>query len=204
MKKITLSALAVLAATAAAPAFAQEAGDWTIGLGIANVNPKSGNGELDAIVPGAGIDVGSDTQLSFTAEYFFTPNIGLEILAATPFSHDISIEGVGDAGDTKHLPPTISLNYHFTNFEGFKPYIGVGLNYTNFFQESSPLGKLELEDSFGLAAQIGVDIPVTETGALRLNARYIDIDTDVKLNGTKIGTAEIDPVVLGIAYVMTF
>ncbi|WP_424971558.1 OmpW/AlkL family protein [Dinoroseobacter sp. S76] len=200
MKKITLSALAVLAATAAAPAFAQEAGDWTIGIGIANVNPKSDNGDL----AGMRTEIDDDTQLSFTAEYFFTPNIGVEILAATPFSHDIDVGNGAVTGETKHLPPTVSLNYHFTNFEGFTPFVGVGLNYTTFFEESSSAGKLELDDSFGLAAQVGVDIAVSETAAIRLNARYIDIDTDVKLNGNKVGTAEIDPVVLGIAYVMTF
>lgn len=200
MKTILLSTIAVIAITATAPAFAQAAGDWTIGIGIANVNPKSDNGDL----AGLSTEIDSDTQLSFTAEYFFTPNIGLEILAATPFSHDIDVGNGAVTGETKHLPPTISLNYHFTQFDGFKPYVGVGLNYTNFFEESSSAGDLELDDSFGLAVQVGVDIPVWERGAIRLNARYIDIETDVKLNGTKIGTAEIDPVVLGIAYVLSF
>lgn len=200
MKTILLSTIAAMTLAAAGPALAQSAGDWTIGIGAANVNPKSDNGTL------AGFDasIDSNTQLSFTAEYFITNNIGIEVLAATPFSHDITLSGVGDAGKTKHLPPTVSVNYHFTQFEGFKPYVGVGLNYTTFFDESSPLGDLKLDDSFGLAVQVGVDFPVWERGAIRLNARYIDIETDVKLNGTKIGTAEIDPVVLGIAYVLSF
>jgi outer membrane protein len=202
MKTVLLSTLAALAVTAATPVLAQSAGDWTIGIGVINVNPDSDNG---AVVGGTlDVEVDSDTQLSFTAEYFFTENIGLEILAATPFTHDIDVGNGAVTGETKHLPPTVSVNYHFTQFQGFKPYVGVGLNYTNFFEESSSAGKLELDDSFGLAVQVGVDIPVWERGAIRLNARYIDIETDAKLNGADIGTVKIDPVVLNLAYVLSF
>lgn len=202
MKTLLLTtAAAALAITAAAPALAQSAGDWTIGLGLAYVDPKSDNGSLlDGAVD---VEVGSDTQLSFTAEYFFTENIGLEILAATPFSHDISLNG-NEVAETKHLPPTVSLNYHFRQFDGFKPFVGLGINYTNFFEEKIDGGELELDDSWGLAAQIGVDVPVSETGAVRLNVRYIDIETDAKLNGADIGTVEIDPIVWQVAYVFTF
>jgi outer membrane protein len=202
MKRILLSTIAALAVTTAAPVLAQSAGDWTIGIGVINVNPDSDNGSISG--GGPDFEIGSDTQLSLTAEYFFTSNIGLEILAATPFTHDVGVEGLGNIGETSHLPPTVSVNYHFTQFAGFKPYVGVGINYTNFFEESSSLGKLELDDSFGLAVQVGVDIPVWERGALRLNARYIDIETDAKLNGTDIGTVTIDPVVLNLAYVLSF
>lgn len=203
MKTLLLTtAAAALAITAAAPALAQSAGDWTIGLGIAHVDPKSDNG---SVAGGLDVEVDSDTQLSFTAEYFFTDNIGLEILAATPFTHDIDVGDGALTGETKHLPPTVSLNYHFRQFDGFKPFVGLGINYTNFFEEKISGGNtLELDDSWGLAAQIGVDIPVTDTGALRLNVRYIDIETDAKLNGADIGTVEIDPIVWQVAYVFTF
>ena len=45
---------------------------------------------------------------------------------------------------------------------------------------------------------------VTEKGAVRLNVRWFDIDSDVKLNGTDIGTAEIDPWLIGVSYVHRF
>jgi outer membrane protein len=197
--KHTLIALVIAAATATS-ASAQSQGDITLGLGIASVIPKSGNGTL----AGGAADIGNDVRPSITAEYFVRDNLGIEILAATPFEHDINISGVGYAGTTKQLPPTLSLNYHFPTNSAFKPYIGAGVNYTAFFQEESALGTLELEDGFGLAVQVGMDYQLNDRAALRANLRWIDIDSDVTLDGAYIGKAEIDPYVLNLAYVVKF
>lgn len=183
----------------AAPAFAQSQGDWTFGVGIINVNPKSDNGTL----AGAAATIDDDTQISFTAEYFIRDNIGIELLAATPFEHDINIAGVGSAS-AKQLPPTLSVNYHFPTKGKVKPFIGAGINYTTFFEEKTALGALKLDDSWGFALQAGADWQVSDKGALRLNVRYMDIETDATLNGTAIGTAEIDPVTIGVSYVHRF
>ncbi|APX17364.1 hypothetical protein BWR17_17020 [Phaeobacter inhibens] len=196
-----VSALALSAALAAlaGPALAQSQGDWTLGVGIANVNPKSHNGT----VAGAAATIDDDTALTFTAEYFIRDNIGIELLAASPFEHDISLNGAYTA-TTKHLPPTLSVNYHFPTQTKFKPFVGVGINYTTFFEESSPAGVISLDDSVGLALNLGADWQISDRGALRVNVRYMDIETDVTLNGTKIGTAEIDPVTVGFGYVHRF
>ncbi|AUQ69904.1 OmpW/AlkL family protein [Phaeobacter inhibens] len=196
-----VSALAFSAALAAlaGPALAQSQGDWTLGVGIANVNPKSDNGT----VAGAAATIDDDTALTFTAEYFIRDNIGIELLAASPFEHDISLNGAYTA-TTKHLPPTLSVNYHFPTQTKFKPFVGVGINYTTFFEESSPAGVISLDDSVGLALNLGADWQISDRGALRVNVRYMDIETDVTLNGTKIGTAEIDPVTVGFGYVHRF
>lgn len=199
--KLTTSALALTVAivTLAGPVMAQSQGDWTFGVGVANVNPKSDNGTL----AGSAATIGDDTQLSLTAEYFVLDNIGIELLAATPFEHNISIGGAF-AGTTRQLPPTLSVNYHVPTQGKLKPFIGVGVNYTTFFEEASSLGVLELDDSWGLAAQVGADWQVSDRGALRLNVRYIDISSDATLDGASIGTAEIDPVVVGLSYVHRF
>ncbi|MEK0162986.1 OmpW family outer membrane protein [Phaeobacter sp. A36a-5a] len=196
-----VSALALSAALAAlaGPALAQSQGDWTLGIGIANVNPKSDNGRL----AGAAATIDDDTALTFTAEYFIRDNIGIELLAASPFEHDISLNGAYTA-TTKHLPPTLSVNYHFPTQTRFKPFVGVGINYTTFFEESSPAGVISLDDSVGLALNLGADWQISDRGALRVNVRYMDIETDVTLNGTKIGTAEIDPITVGFGYVHRF
>jgi outer membrane protein len=202
LMKRMVSALAVSAVlvAGAAPAVAQSQGDWTFGAGIANVNPKSNNGTL----AGGAATINDDTQLSLTVEYFLRDNLGIELLAATPFEHDITIAGVGYAGTTKQLPPTLSLNYHFPTKGKVKPFLGVGVNYTTFFEESTPLGTLSLDDSWGLAINAGADWQVSDNGALRFNVRYMDIDSEAFLNGASIGTAEIDPVVIGVAYVHRF
>ena len=204
-------ALAATLALAATPALAQSAGSWTFGVGAHNVAPKSDNGTLTATPLGnLKMDVGSNVRPTITAEYFVRDNLGVEVLAALPFQHDISVVGVGKVGSTKHLPPTVSLQYHFGQGK-VKPFVGVGLNYTTFFSTKSEGAiagtNLDLSDSWGLAAHLGVDFKVGEKGAIRIDYRKIDIDTKVKLNGANLGTkntVNIDPSVYGVAYVFAF
>ena len=203
-------ALAAVLALAATPALAQSAGSWTVGIGAHNVAPKSDNGTLTATPLGnLTMDVGSNIRPTITGEYFLQDNLGIEVLAALPFQHDISVAGVGKVGSTKHLPPTVSLQYHFGQGK-VKPFVGLGVNYTRFFStkaEGAIAGaNLDLSDSWGLAGHLGVDFKLGEKGAIRLDYRKIDIDTQVKLNGANLGTkntVNIDPSVYGIAYVFT-
>lgn len=196
MKK---SLLPVLLALAAAPALAQSAGDWTVGVGLGYVAPKSDNG----LLAGAPTTINENTRPTLTFEYFIQDNLGIELLAATPFKHTATIAGV-DTATTKQLPPTLSLVYHFDNGSTVTPFVGAGLNYTAFFSEKSALGPVRMDDSFGLAVKAGFDVKLSEKGALRTEVRWMDIDSDVSLGGAKIGTAEIDPVVFGISYVHNF
>ncbi len=198
-------ALALVLGGVAAPAFAQQAGEWTFGIGAHQVNPKSDNGSL---VGGTlDVEVGSSVRPTITAEYFVRDNLGIEVLAALPFLHDVDIAGLGNVGSTKHLPPTVSVQYHFGD-AGVKPFVGLGVNYTRFFSTdtSGALAgsDLELDDSFGLAVHAGIDFKVGEKGAIRVDARWMDIDTDAKLDGADIGTVNIDPLVYGAAYVFKF
>jgi len=201
-------ALAATLALAATPALAQSAGSWTFGVGAHNVAPKSDNGTLTATPLGnLKMDVGSNVRPTITAEYFVRDNLGVEVLAALPFQHDISVVGVGKVGSTKHLPPTVSLQYHFGQGK-VRPFVGIGVNYTTFFStkaEGAIAGaNLDLSNSWGLAGHLGVDFKLGEKGAIRLDYRKIDIDTQVKLNGANLGTkntVNIDPSVYGIAYV---
>ena len=195
----TLALALISAAALTTPALAQSAGDMTLGLGLGFVQPKDDNG----IVAGGTTEIGSNTRPTITFEYFIRDNIGLEVLAALPFKHDIKIGGA-KVGTTKHLPPTVSVNYHFPTGGALKPFIGAGINYTSFFEDRSPLGDLKIDNSWGLAAHLGVDYAISEKGALRMDLRYLDIDSDVKLNGAKVGRVEVDPLVAGVAYVMKF
>ncbi len=199
-KKLAALTLSTALVALAAPAFAQSQGDWTVGVGVGYLDPKSDNGTL----AGFDAEIDSDTRPIFTVEYFVQDNLGIELLASTPYKHDITLGGSVDAGSVKHLPPTLSLNYHFPTNSAWKPYVGAGLNYTIFFEEDSPLGDLDLDNSFGVSLQAGLDYMVTEKGAVRLNVRWFDIDSDVKLDGNDIGTAEIDPFLIGLSYVHRF
>ena len=203
MKTITALTLTTALAALAGPALAQSKGDMTVGLGVGWVDPGSASTTLFGKV-----DVDGNARPTLTFEYFLADRVGLEVLASWPFEHDINLVGTGRVGTTKHLPPTVSLQYHFTNSSRLTPFVGLGVNYTYFFDET---GKgvlagvpLSLDDSWGVALHAGLDYAVTERSAMRFDLRYIDIDTDAKVGGAKIGTVQIDPWVVNVAYVLKF
>jgi outer membrane protein len=194
--KLTAVVLGVLGAAAALPAaHAQDAGDWIWRMGIHNVRPKSDNHNL--------VNVDAGASLTFNGTYLFTQHLGVELLAALPFEHDIDLNGGGKVAETKHLPPTLSLQYHFNPNGTWRPYVGAGVNYTLFFDEKTrgPLAgsKLELDPSWGIAAQLGIDVQLRGDWFVNADARWFDIDTDAKLDGAKIGTVEIDPYAFGLS-----
>ena len=209
-----LQSLVLAAATALTmtTAFAVPAGTWSVAAGAHYVDPKSDNGTL---ANGAiAVKVDGDVRPTISGEYFIANNIGIELLAAIPFHHDITLTDVatGEKLDakTQHLPPTLSLQYHFDGYNmpmNAKPFIGVGVNYTNFFKEklnNATGSELKLDDSVGVAGHIGLDIPFAATEAFRIDARYMDIKTDAKLNGADIGEVDISPWVYGVAFVKQF
>jgi len=203
---LIVAGLAAALSLAAMPAMAQSRGDWTVSAGVHQVAPKSNNGSL------AGgtlqVDVDRDIRPTVTGEYFIADNLGIEVLAALPFKHDIDIAGLGRVGSTRHLPPVVSLQYHFNSQGKVSPFLGAGLNYTTFFSERTggalAGSTLKLEDSWGLAAHAGLDFALGDSGALRVDVRWIDIDSTVKLDGQKLGTVNIDPMVYGVAYLFKF
>jgi len=183
-----------------AAAHADDGGNWVVKIGAHNVDPQSDNGTL---AHGAlRVDAGSDASLTFTGERMMTPNWGIEVLAALPFQHDVKINGV-KAATVKHLPPTFSLQYHFLPDNTISPFVGVGINYTTFFDEKTtgPLAgaKLNLSDTWGPAAHGGVDFRLNDRWLVTLDARWMKIDPDARVNGAKLGTVHIDPLVYGFA-----
>jgi len=186
--------------TASANEASLQAGDILVRGGIHVVSPKSDNGSL---VGGAlDVDVDSNWRPSATLTYMLTPAIGVELLVAIPFKHDINIDGLGKVATTRHLPPTLSLQYHVNDLGRVRPYVGAGINFTLIFDTSTTGAlngsKLSLDNSFGLAAQAGVDIHLNRDWFVNGEIRYIDIDSKARLDGTRIGTVEIDPLVFGV------
>jgi len=238
MKKTLTMALLVAFAGNTLPAVAYEQGDWVLRLGATTVDPNTDSDTIDLnfLQPGAEAVVRAkdDTQLGIIPFYMLTDQFAVEVLAATPFDHDLVAHGRGalqgarlDAASTKHLPPTVSLQwYPRGGRDGWQPYVGLGLNYTYFFDEKvdgeliALLGDLsggavddadlDVGDSWGLAAQAGVDIPVTESLSVNLGLWYIDIDTTAEVTAKAGGATaakvkfdvELDPWVynIGIAY----
>ncbi len=197
-KPVAIAASASVLALATPAALADDHGPWQVRLGVTHIEPKSDNGNL---LPGD-ISVSRKVGPTINVAYFVSPNWAVDVLGGLPFEHDFSINGV-KAGSTKHLPPVVSVQYHFAPKASIRPYVGVGANYTLFLDEKLiGGGNLKLKDSVGLAGQIGVDIPLTDRVALGFDARYIDIESKASVNGVSIGKVVIDPWVysLNVSY----
>lgn len=189
--KGTLAAiLGTATALTALPAVAYNAGDLVFRAGLAGVLP-TGDGTHPA-APGPNIEADDGYSLGLTGTWMATNNIGVGLLAAWPFEHDIEtkggLAGTGDAGDIKHLPPTVTLQYHFDTASNLHPYVGLGVNYTYFFDEDtsgaiSDAG-LDLDDSWGLAGEIGVDYELQNDWLIGAAVWYIDIETDATVSGS--------------------
>lgn len=175
-----------------------QAEDWFIRAGAAHVDPKSNNGTLAGGALSVGID--ANTQLGLVIGRQLGDHWAVELLAATPFKHTVSLNGA-DAVDFKHLPPTLSLQYHVAPGGRVNPFLGLGVNHTRTWSESTrgPVqgANVRLGDSWGAAAQAGLAFRLGGSMELVVEARWIDIDVDVRLEGTRIGTAHVDPMVYG-------
>ena len=202
---------AALPVLLALPALAHEPGTWVLRAGVGQVQPQSDNLTFSDGVDTITIDVDESTSLTLSGTYMFSPNWALDILAAYPFSHDINatvagIPGSAKIGEVSQLPPTVSIQYHFLPDATFEPYVGLGLNWTTFFDEKlvpelvdQGIEDLRIDDSFGLAAQVGADWALGDHWLLNFDLRWINIEADGELSGSvpgemaEIGTVKIDP-----------
>lgn len=166
---------------------------WTIRVGGHNVDPSA-----TSHTSLGNIDVSSKFGATYNLDYRFCRNLAVDLLGALYYTHDISLNGT-NIGTTQHLPPTLSLQYHFEPDGKFDPYIGIGVNYTHFQNTSlniAPVG-LKLDNTFGVAGQIGVDYHFYGPWLLGVDVRYLQIEPDASVGGQKIGTVNIDPIVYG-------
>lgn len=169
----------------AAPASAYEEGTWILRGGVGVVDP-SGAAYTDPDDPTFQVKVDSATSLALTGTYMFTPNWAFDILAAWPFNHDIVVPQLGKIGETDQLPPTFSIQYHFAPDAKFQPYFGLGLNWTTFFSTElvsalSP-ATLDIDDSFGVAFELGGDLQLKDNWVLQFDLRWISIEPDATLS----------------------
>ena len=221
--RTTLFATSVLALAIAAPSVqAHQAGDIIVRAGAITVQTyentsgvKGDRGALTGSHDGKAT-LNNNTQLGLNFAYMVPDNWGVELLAATPFSHDVNIKGTtlgaaanGKLGSFKHLPPTLSAVYYpMDSSSAFQPYVGAGINYTWFFDEkvrSEEKGKtfsdMRIQNSWGWAAQVGADYMMTDKIMINGQVRYIDIDTTAYVNHSA-GRAKVNVDVKPFVYMV--
>ncbi len=194
----TVSAAAALAFTSFA-AQAQQEGPWLVRARAVNLDSANKD------TTGLGLSINNKVIPEVDISYFITPNIAAELVLTYPQGHDLKSNGA-KIGTLKHLPPTLSLQYHFAPTSTFRPYVGLGVNYTNFsdvkFDASlEGTGKLNPSidnNSYGFSAQIGADIAIAKNLYLNVDVKKVQIGTKVYSNGNKAGDFKVDPVLFGL------
>ncbi|MEG9684891.1 outer membrane protein OmpW [Klebsiella michiganensis] len=192
MKKLA-AAVVILSSLSGSSVWAHEAGEFFIRAGSATVRPTEGaGGTLGSL---GGFNVSNNTQLGLTFTYMATDNIGVELLAATPFRHKVGTAATGNIATVHHLPPTLMAQWYFGDSSSkLRPYIGAGINYTTFFDESvndtgkkTGISDLSLKDSWGAAGQVGMDYQINRDWLINMSVWYMDIDTtaNYKLAGAQ-------------------
>ena len=191
-KQITLAAVALCTLMSGA-AMAQQTteGPWLVRARAVHLDSANKDST------GLNLSVNDKWIPEVDITYFFNKNIAAELILTVPQRHTLSAGGTA-IGSLKHLPPSLLVQYHFTDAPGFKPYVGAGVNYTRFSSIRLPPGVDVDRNSFGGALQLGVDIPVAKDVYLNFDVKKVYIKTDVSAAGNKIGTFKVDPVLFGI------
>ena len=200
MMKKTLLAAAALCALTSGAAMAQnypQDGKWMVRARAVHVDSANKDSTpLD-------LSVNNKMIPELDISYFFTPNFAAELILTYPQKHDVRAGGA-KIGSLKHLPPTLLAQYHFTQLGAFKPYVGVGINYTRFSSVKfdpavdAALNPSVKKNSFGPALQIGFDYALDKNWSINFDVKKVYIKTDVRSFGTKVGTFKVDPVLVGV------
>jgi len=176
---------------------------WLVRVRAINVMPDE-SATIQAI--GGDAEISNQLVPELDISYFFAENFAAElILATTP--HDVAATGTAlgdvDLGDVWLLPPTLTLQYHFSPRASIRPYVGAGLNYTIFYNEDpgAAVG-VDYDNSLGYALQAGADIPIGDTYFANIDVKKLFLSTDVTVNAGAAGTVgadvDIDPWIIGV------
>lgn len=222
MKKSLTLAMALICG----PSLAVEKGDWIFHARAININPNDDSSLIrvdGAGVPGTGVSVDDNFSLDLSLAYMVSDHWAVELLADLSSKHTVSANGLTDLGvpngtdvvDTNVLPPTLFIQYQFRPAEKVRPYFGLGINHTLFFNDELSLAAkdvlgasgLKLDSSFGMGAQFGIDFELNNGWFFNVDAKYIQIDTEAQFD-TAIGRASVDvdinPTVIGVGFGRTF
>jgi len=179
-------------------AMAQDQSPWLIRARVVDVEPANKSDPIGGAGASDRLSVSSKTIPELDITYFFTSNIATELILTYPQKHDVSLDGA-KIGTIKHLPPTLTVQYHFAPDATFRPYVGAGVNYTTFSGVNLLNGAASLEhDSFGLALQAGADVAIDKNWSINFDVKKLQLRSDVFIGGAKASRVKVDPVLVGV------
>lgn len=201
---------------------------WQMRLRGVGVIPHN-RAEIGVIGGQIDIDNNFIPELDFT--YFFTENLAAELILGTT-RHTVSTKGsnlsvpaVGgpskanvDLGSVWLLPPTLMVQYHHKFGDVFKPYVGIGANYTFFYNEKAGVAQaIKYDNKLGWGYQFGFDIDITDRFFINVDFKKLFLQTNVSVNASNLlqpntdieeliipAKVKIDPMLIGFGVGMRF
>jgi outer membrane protein len=197
MKKISLVVAIVALSLTAVNVIAQE-NPWLVRVRAVDIDTSKNSDPINGTGPSDLITVSDKVIPELDVSYFFTPNWATELVLTYPQKHDVYLAGT-QIGTVKELPPTLTVQYHFTPQSQFSPYLGAGLNYTNYSDVSIDNGAITLDNgSFGYALQGGIDYKIDKNWSLNFDVKYVEMRSNVYLSGAAISNIQVNPWLIGV------
>jgi outer membrane protein len=196
MKNKNLLLAAAVAILALQPAFADE-GPLLVRVRALHLDSANKDGT------GLGLSINNKTFPEVDFSYFLTSNLAAELILTYPQKQTVYANGT-EIGSLKHLPPTLTLQYHFNPTGTVRPYVGAGLNYTNFSSvEFAPAVRAALHpsikrNSWGAAWQIGADVEIGKGTYLNFDLKKVNLKTTVYSSGTAVGKFKVNPTLASV------
>ena len=194
--KTLVAALAVLTLLAPIATQAQSSSENPWMVRVRAVDLLWANGQSGSVVQGSNVKAKDQIIPELDVSYFFTKNIAAELVLTYPQSIQIDAGG-SKLGTIKALPPSLLLQYHFTDFGAFKPYVGAGVNYTIFSSRNNLSGGAYSVDSssFGAVGQVGMDYMFDKNWGLNVDLKYATMSTNVTdtATGANVGKLTLNP-----------
>jgi len=202
MKKSMLIGIAALglvagAATAQAQTPTQD-GPWLVRARAVHIDPADKSDPVGGSGAADRLHVSGKWIPEVDIAYFFTPHWAAELILTYPQKHDVTLDG-SKIGTFKHLPPTLTAQYHLLPGARVDPYLGAGVNYTLLSKVKLLDGAARLEhDSVGLALQLGADIQLDHRWSLNVDLKKLQIRSDVDIGGVRASRVKVDPLLVGV------
>lgn len=200
MKKSVLAIALCSLAALSSQAYAQQTqeGSWLVRVRAVNLDPANKSDPIGGVGAPDRLTINSKVIPELDISYFFTPNWATELVLTYPQNQKVSLDGT-QIGTFKHLPPTLTLQYHFTPEKTISPYVGAGINYTRISSVDLLNGAATLEkSSVGLALQAGVDFKIDKNWSINLDVKKVQIRSDVNTAAGQLSAVKVDPWLVGV------
>lgn len=195
---LSTAALVLAAACTVAPAaHAQDSGSLLLRARVTHLD------SVNSDSTGLKLSVNNKTYGSLDASWFIGPNVAAELSVSSAQRHTLYANNAS-IGSLRQTPVTLLLQYHLTGMQGWRPYAGLGIHYTRLSSVSfdpvvvTTLGPDIDRSSTGIAAQIGADVVLGGGWLMNVDAKKVQMRTDVSSFGSKVGTFKIDPLLLSV------